>query len=144
MLVNESVEFVLPAIKSKEIDLQVQAPHDLPAILVEADMIRRVVINLLENAVKFTPSGGKIWVEARQEEDFIIISVRDSGPGIPPEDKERIFNKFTRLNVSSSPRGLGLGLAFCRLAITRHGGRIWVDSEVGSGSSFNFILPTVK
>jgi len=144
VLINESVEVVSPAVKSKEIDVQVQVPHDLPAIQVEADMIRRVMINLLENAIKFSPSRGKIWVEAHHEQGFIIISVRDSGPGIPSEDKERIFNKFTRLDVSSSPRGLGLGLAFCRLAITRHGGRIWVDSEVGRGSTFNFILPVAS
>jgi len=69
------------------------------------------------------------------------VSVRDSGPGIPEEDRERIFDKFTRVTRDSRPKGIGLGLAFCRLAVEAHGGRIWVESQEGQGSTFHFTLP---
>lgn len=144
LLVAESAEVVLPAVLSKEIKFQVNVSKDLPEVLVDLNMLRRVVINLLENAVKFTPSKGSIIVGARHGDNFVHFSVIDTGPGIPAADHKRIFQKFTRLNVASGPSGLGLGLAFCQLAITRHGGQIWVDSEVGRGSSFNFTLPVAS
>jgi two-component system sensor histidine kinase KdpD len=107
-------------------------------------MIRRVVTNLLENASKFSPQGSKIEVGARQKEDQILVWVKDNGPGIPASEHERIFNKFTRLKMENSPKGLGLGLAYCRLALQAHGGNIWVDSEVGVGSCFTFSLPILQ
>jgi signal transduction histidine kinase len=70
------------------------------------------------------------------------VGVSDNGPGIPPEDQERIFEKFARMQRKGRPKGLGLGLAFCRLAVEAHGGRIWVESEPDQGSSFYFTLPT--
>jgi PAS domain S-box-containing protein len=139
-LVNDCVEAVLPSISNKELELEVEVPLDLPAISVDADMIRRVLLNLIENAVKFTPEGGKIWIGAQRNVDYILMWVKDSGPGISPSDQERVFEKFTRLD-SEAPRGFGLGLAFCRLAIEGHGGRIWVESEDRLGSSFKFTLP---
>jgi NtrC-family two-component system sensor histidine kinase KinB len=140
-LVEESIDVVLPTVKSKEIELLVQVSPDLPYVLVDADMIRRVLINLFENAIKFTPSKEKIWVNGWLEAGFVQLSVKDSGPGIASADQDRIFEKFTRLEQANGLRGLGLGLAFCRLAVTGHGGRIWVESEMGKGSSFIFTLP---
>jgi NtrC-family two-component system sensor histidine kinase KinB len=140
-LVEESIDVVLPTVKSKEIELLVQVSPDLPYVLVDADMIRRVLINLFENAIKFTPSKEKIWVNGWLEAGFVRLSVKDSGPGIASADQDRIFEKFTRLEQANGLRGLGLGLAFCRLAVTGHGGRIWVESEMGKGSSFIFTLP---
>jgi NtrC-family two-component system sensor histidine kinase KinB len=140
-LVEESIDVVLPTVKSKEIELLVQVSPDLPYVLVDADMIRRVLINLFENAIKFTPLKEKIWVNGWLEAGFVQLSVKDSGPGIASADQDRIFEKFTRLEQANGLRGLGLGLAFCRLAVTGHGGRIWVESEMGKGSSFIFTLP---
>jgi len=110
---------------------------------VDGEMIRRVFINLLENASKFTPARGNIFIGAKREEGFVQIRVKDSGPGILPAFQERIFEKFTRLSREEGSRGLGLGLAFCRLAIEGHGGRIWVESKEGEGTSFVFLLPVV-
>jgi signal transduction histidine kinase len=107
-------------------------------------MIRRVVTNLLENASKYSPQGSKIEVGARQEGDQIQVWVKDNGSGIPASEHERIFDRFTRLKTENTPKGLGLGLAYCRLAIQAHGGNIWVDSEVGAGSRFTFSLPSVQ
>lgn len=143
VLIEEAVDVVSTSIRNKEIDLQLQIPDDLPKVLADGDMIRRAVINLLENAIKFTPAQGKIWIIAKLEQGFVCVIVKDSGPGIPAEARERIFDKFTRLNAADGPRGVGLGLAFCRLAVNGHGGHIWVESEVGVGSSFIFTLPVV-
>jgi two-component system sensor histidine kinase KdpD len=104
-------------------------------------MIRRVVTNILENASKYTAAGSKIEVGARLKNDEVQVWVQDSGPGIPASEHERIFDKFTRLKTGNGPKGLGLGLAYCRLAVQAHGGKIWVESELGFGSRFTFSLP---
>jgi signal transduction histidine kinase len=107
----------------------------------DSDMIRRVLINLLENAVKYSRSEGQISVALERQDGSLRVRVSDNGPGISADDQERIFQKFARVNRGGRPKGLGLGLAFCRLAIQAHGGRIWVESSVGKGSSFYFTLP---
>jgi signal transduction histidine kinase len=118
-----------------------QIESSLPLVWVDADMIRRVVINLLENAVKFSPTDSDVQVGARRLEGQVEVWVQDHGPGIPPENRERIFNKFTRLQGANTPKGLGLGLAFCRLAVQAHGGKIWVESQPEQGSRFVLTLP---
>jgi len=91
--------------------------------------------------VKYTPEGGVVTVSARAAPAEVLVSVRDTGPGIPPEQHTRIFARFARLQHESAPKGLGLGLTFCKLAVEAHGGKIWVDSQMGQGSTFNFKLP---
>ncbi len=115
----------------------------LPDIQCDVEMVRRVVINLLENAVKYTHSGGNITVSAAQTDDnrMVAVSVSDTGPGISPRDQQAIFDKFARIHGEGRPKGLGLGLAFCRLAVEAHGGTIWVESQEGKGSTFTFTLP---
>jgi len=100
-----------------------------------------VLINLLENAVKYTRGGGSITVSASRQEQAVLVSVSDSGAGIAARDQQRIFDKFARVEEDGRPKGLGLGLAFCRLAVEAHGGRIWVESVEGRGSTFSFTLP---
>ncbi len=143
-LIDEVVTVVRPSAQGKEQSVAQQISSRLPKVFVDADMIRRVLINLLENAIKFTPVEGKIIVGAQRDGDSIQVSVKDNGPGIAAADQERIFEKFVRLNTKEGPRGLGLGLAYCRLAIDGHGGKIWVESEPGKGSTFKFILPVAK
>ena len=142
-LARDAVDAVSPIAQNKNLKLNLLIPAGLPKVLVDGDMIRRVLINLTENAIKFTSPEGKIDIGAKQEGRFVRIWVDDEGPGIPPEERERIFDKFTRLRAKEGPRGLGLGLAYCRLAVIGHGGRIWVEGEPGNGSSFNFTLPIV-
>jgi len=105
------------------------------------DMARRVLVNLIENAIKFAPTEGRIEVGAKQDGEWLQFWVKDNGPGIPPADQEHIFDKFTRLRGKDKPGGLGVGLAFCRLAVQGHGGRIWVESPDGKGANFNFTFP---
>jgi signal transduction histidine kinase len=112
--------------------------------LVEGDerRIRQVIFNLLSNAVKFTPAGGAVDVSASQVNSEVRVSVADTGPGIAPEDHERVFDEFQQTDAGVEQReGTGLGLALSRRLVELHGGRIWVDSELGSGSTFVFTLP---
>lgn len=140
-LIAEAVEEVHPTAEARGQFLRINLAPRLPLVSMDGDMIRRVLINLLENAVKYTRAGDHIAVSAQIENNQLEVSVRDSGPGISERDRERIFDKFFRLSGESRPKGLGLGLAFCRLAVEAHGGRIWVDSEEGQGSTFTFTLP---
>jgi PAS domain S-box-containing protein len=140
-LVSEAAEQVLSAAEGKSIQVKVELPPRLPLVTIDGDMIRRVVINLLENSIKYTPGAGIVTVTAKSDPEAVTISVRDTGPGIPRSEHTRIFNKFARLQREAAPKGLGLGLAFCKLAIEAHGGKIWVDSQVGKGSTFSFTLP---
>jgi len=140
-VVYEAVEGMESLVHNKSQIIRYKVPERLPTASVDQDMIRRVVTNLLENASKYSPQGGEIEVGAKQEGDQILVWVGDNGLGIPAAEHERIFNKFTRLKPENTPKGLGLGLAYCRLAIQAHGGHIWVESEVGTGSRFTFSIP---
>jgi signal transduction histidine kinase len=104
--------------------------------------ISQVIFNLLSNAVKFTPDGGAVDVRANQEDGEIRVSVADTGPGIAAEDHERIFEEFQQTEAGvEQHEGTGLGLALSKRLVELHGGRIWVDSELGKGSTFVFTLP---
>jgi signal transduction histidine kinase len=104
--------------------------------------VRQVIFNLLSNAVKFTPSGGEVDVRARRVDGEVRISVADTGPGIAPQDRERIFEEFQQTDAGIVQReGTGLGLALSKRLVELHGGRIWVESELGKGSTFVFTLP---
>ncbi|MEO1287391.1 MAG: HAMP domain-containing sensor histidine kinase [Chloroflexota bacterium] len=113
----------------------------VPEVSIDADMIKRVVINLMENAVKYTPTGSEVTLKATDVGQHIQITVSDTGPGIPPEMLDSIFNKFSRVKYQNAPKGIGLGLAFCRLAVEAHGGNIWVESDGQNGSDFIFTIP---
>jgi signal transduction histidine kinase len=114
--------------------------------LVEGDerRIRQVIFNLLSNAVKFTPAGGAIDLSAAQVNGEVTVTVADTGPGIPPEDHERIFQEFQQTDAGiEQGEGTGLGLALSKRFVELHGGRIWVYTELGRGSTFVFTLPTM-
>ena len=143
-LVEEAIRDVEPAAAGRHQTVIKKVPDGLPPVWVDADMIHRVLINLLENAIKFTPSAGRIEIGAAPENGWVKMWIHDNGPGIPPQEQERIFEKFKRLRGKEQPSGLGVGLAFCRLAVMGHSGRIWVESEPGKGSTFLFTLPATK
>jgi signal transduction histidine kinase len=104
--------------------------------------LRQIVFNLLSNAVKFTPAGGSVTVATARADGDVQVSVTDTGPGISPDDQERIFEEFQQTAVGVAQReGTGLGLALSRRLVELHGGRIWVESELGHGSRFVFTLP---
>jgi signal transduction histidine kinase len=115
--------------------------------VIEADerKLRQVIFNLLSNAVKFTPSGGRVDVSARTNDGMVEVAVADTGPGIAADDQERIFEEFGQATGSSSQsEGTGLGLTLSRRFIELHGGRLWVESEPGAGSTFRFTLPVAR
>ena len=144
LLASEAVDAILPVAETKDQVIKLGVPSNLPHVMVEGDMIRRVLTNLLENAVKFTPPGGEISVGGNLNGEWVHMWVQDTGPGIPSADQRRVFDKYTRLNAKKGPKGIGLGLAYCRLAVEGHGGRIWVESQPGQGARFCFTLPVLK
>jgi signal transduction histidine kinase len=145
VLVRESLRDVEPAAAGRQQKLENKATSVLPLIWVDVDMIHRMFINLLENAIKYTPVGGQIEIGAQTSGGASVkFWVRDNGPGVSAADRDRIFDKFTRLRGNNSPSGLGVGLAFCKLAVQGHGGQIWVESELGSGTTFWLTLPVAQ
>jgi signal transduction histidine kinase len=130
--------------RATEGGVQVALAADPQVDVVEGDerRIRQVIFNLLSNAVKFTPAGGAVEVIAAQADGEIRVSIADTGPGIASEDRERIFEEFQQGEAAVEQReGTGLGLALSKRLVELHGGRIWVDSELGQGSTFVFTLP---
>jgi signal transduction histidine kinase len=131
--------------EQRGITLDWTAVEHLPPVLVDRDRIVQVLVNLLENALAVTPEGGRISMEAVDEDGHVEVSVRDTGPGIPAEDQERIFERFWRgEQTSSRPGGSGLGLAIARGIVEGHGGWIRVVSEPGRGATFRFTLPLAE
>lgn len=140
-MVGEAVEQVRPVAVGREIRLSFHVPPGLPPIEGDRNLLLRTLTNLLDNALKFTPPEGEVQVTVdRPSADEIRFAVSDTGPGIPPEYQERIFDRFARL-PNEKARGTGIGLAFCKLAVEAHGGRIWVESQPGKGATFKFTVP---
>jgi PAS domain S-box-containing protein len=144
VLLADAAQIVLPSILSAGQKLQFDMASNMPMVEMDNDMILRVVINLLENAHKYTPEGGTLTLAARVDMDKIYFSVEDTGPGIPNDLQLQIFDKFNRVKYQNAPVGIGLGLAFCRLAVEAHGGQIWVESDAKNGSKFIFTLPLIS
>jgi PAS domain S-box-containing protein len=140
-LIQNAVRDVTPVTSGRHQVLLSDLPAELPPIWVDEDMARRVLINLMENASKFSPGGGRIEVGAREEGSMVHMWVKDNGPGIPQAEQDHIFDKFIRLQGNNRPGGLGIGLAFCRLAVVGHGGQIWVESNASQGAAFHFTFP---
>ncbi len=122
--------------------LKPELPDDLPLMLIDSVLIEQVFVNLLENAIKYTPSGSPIDLSAWAEDQKVIVEVADRGPGLPAGEEERIFDKFYRVHPTDSG-GIGLGLTICRAIVEAHGGRIWATNREGGGAIFYFTLPLV-
>ena len=131
-----------PLIKSKEQKLSLELPDSLPLVQGDGPRLEQTVFNLMTNASKFTPQGGSIVLRARKQEADIVIEVQDSGIGISSEEQARLFKPYSRINADRQRHpGLGLGLALAKQVVELHGGKIWVESEPGKGSTFAFSLP---
>jgi len=141
-IIEEATTTVAQLFKSKHLSLNVQVPAGLPTIDVDRTRVRQVLINLLNNAARFTDQGG-VTVSAEQKDEEIVVAVADTGIGIPAEDLNKVFEEFRQLDGSIRRRagGSGLGLAISRRLVELHGGRIWVQSQVGQGTTFYFALP---
>ena len=149
-VVQEALRSVEAEIARRKHEVEVDIPADLPEVQADPMRLMQVLINLLSNAYKYTPDGGhiRVWaqVHGSAEEDseqWVMCAVQDSGVGIAPQDQERIFQPFTRIQTPQTGReaGTGLGLSITRSIVELHGGHIWVESEPGVGSTFYFTLP---
>ncbi|MBK7896977.1 MAG: hypothetical protein IPJ90_19250 [Anaerolineaceae bacterium] len=144
-LLLQPLDRLRPQAERAQIELILDLPAALPLVLADPDRIYQVVSNLLYNAIKFTPEGGKITLQAsyEQAEDEVVVAVHDTGVGIPQEDLGRIFERFYKSDRARtrSRGGTGLGLAISRHIVQAHNGRIWVKSKEHKGSSFYFSLP---
>ncbi len=122
--------------------IETHLPDDLPMAPFDPILIEQVLINLLENAIKYTPPGSPIEVSARRVDMAVEVCVSDRGPGVPSADVERIFEKFYRVGAAGAGGGgVGLGLTICKGVVTAHGGRLWVEPRAGGGASFRFTIP---
>jgi signal transduction histidine kinase len=131
----------MPQVAEARVALTLDLPDDeLPAVL-DVDRIERVLINLVTNAIKFTPPGGTIRVRARQVDDCLRCEVTDTGVGIPKEDQSKLFLRFSQLGEAPRKGGTGLGLSITKAIVEAHGGHVGVESEPGQGSTFWFALP---
>jgi signal transduction histidine kinase len=120
--------------------MAVEVPDGL-AVEADADAFNHVLVNLVTNAVKFSPAGSRVLVRARPRGDEIVVSVADEGVGVAPEDQDRIFDRFYQSSNGGGGRGTGIGLTIAQRFTELHGGRIWVESEPGSGATFSFTMP---
>jgi len=143
-IIERNIRKLSPLTRKKNMDVTLEFPQGIPLLRMDKEKIEEVVENLLSNALKFTPEGGKISVSARdnKENRTVEISVSDNGRGIPENGLMQVFDKFKRVDDRRGAiRGTGLGLAIARHIINAHGGHIWVKSKVGEGSTFTFSLP---
>jgi len=142
-VVNEALVGLEERAKAKEIALQITLPQALPLVMGNPIRLGQVVTNFVTNAIKFTPGGGTVTISARETEGEVAIEVKDTGIGIALEDQAQIFDKFYRVKSAQVSRieGTGLGLAIVKSIVDGHGGRVWVESELGQGSTFGFALP---
>jgi two-component system phosphate regulon sensor histidine kinase PhoR len=168
-IIEACADTTRPRIENGKLQLELRIPDDLPDVYADPRRLREILQNLLDNAAQYTPSGGQIWIEARlipasngpasasgaasagsagangaaNASASIAVTVGDTGIGIPHSDQERIFERFYRVDAARSREagGTGLGLAITRHLVELHGGKIWVESEVGSGSEFHFSVP---
>jgi two-component system clock-associated histidine kinase SasA len=130
--------------QSKSLNLKTDIPHDTPLVYADQERIRQVIVNLLDNAIKYTPRGGTIQVSVlHRTSQKVQVSIADSGPGIPEDNRDRIFQEGFRLARDQAEDGYGIGLSLCKKIIAAHYGNIWVDSSFTRGSCFHFTLPVV-
>jgi signal transduction histidine kinase len=133
---------ISPLVRNKSQQLKTEIPEPLPIIQGDGPRLEQVLLNLMNNATKFTPDGGKITVRVKRQENNITVEVQDDGIGIAKEKQSMLFKPYSRLNADRQRHpGLGLGLALSKQVIELHGGRIWVESDAGMGSRFCFSLP---
>jgi two-component system phosphate regulon sensor histidine kinase PhoR len=158
IVVNNAVERLRVQAERANLEIILEGADDLPEILADPPRLEQVIVNLLHNAIKFTPTGGRIVLAARQEDkaalpytsrggedlptnDVLLFSVRDTGIGIQSHDLPRIFERFYKADRARSSGGTGLGLAIARHTVEAHGGKIWAESKEGLGSTFYFYIP---
>jgi signal transduction histidine kinase len=139
-LIGSVVELYADVAEENEVAIHLTSPEDL-SLTVDSNRMQQVLANLLDNAIKYTPRGGRVGIEALRKEGEVMITVKDTGIGIPPEDLARVWDRLYRVDRSRSERGLGLGLSLVKAIVEAHKGHVGVSSEPGAGSLFSIYLP---
>jgi PAS domain S-box-containing protein len=144
-ILRYTIDMLHGQIKAKRLKIEIDITPSLPSLRANPIRLRQVLDNVVGNAIKYSPSGGKIFISIHAEGNQVILQVTDQGPGIPPEDQPHIFDKFYRAtNIGSDVEGSGLGLAIVKNIVENHQGRIWVESTLGKGSSFFIVIPVIS
>lgn len=145
VLARYAIDGLRASAETKNLKLEADLPDELPLITGDPIRLRQMIGNLLENAIKYTPPGGRVQIETLSEGDQVILRVSDDGPGIPPADQPYLFDKFFRAsNVPDGTPGTGLGLSIVKSIVDSHNGRIWVESVLGKGTRFTVVLPAAS
>ena len=141
-VLHEAAEEIMPSANKKHQSLDVEIPPSMDSLWADETRLLQIITNLLNNACKFTPENGKIILKAWEANGFLTVEVQDNGPGISGDDQQKIFNTYYQGgSVKQQAHGLGIGLALCKLLTELHGGKIWVESQIGAGSTFGFSIP---
>jgi len=138
--IRKSMRSLRALAEALRVSIRSEQTDNLPRVLGDRDRLEQVITNLLSNALKYTPPESEVSILACSEDKAVRVTVRDQGPGIPPDQLEKVFGRFCQL--AGAKKGSGLGLTICRALIEQHGGKIWVESELGRGARFQFELPT--
>jgi signal transduction histidine kinase len=142
-VVQQAAHHMRTMLEERHLQLELQLASDLPDLMLDSIRLAQVLTNLLSNAAKFSPAHGRIEIMAEPVDGAVKIGVRDHGEGIAPADLPKLFRKFSQVDSSATRKagGTGLGLVICKGIIEKHGGKIWVESTPGLGSTFYFTLP---
>lgn len=142
-IIEKVVDLLSLQLKERQLELTLNIPEDTGTVSVDRSQIERIFINIISNAIKYTPQKGKIAISSHKSDNQVQVNITDTGCGIPKEAQEAIFEEFYRVDnpINQQVKGAGLGLALVKHIIVAHGGRIWVESRIGSGSTFSFTLP---
>jgi signal transduction histidine kinase len=141
-VIQQMYESMTPLIVKNKQSLILDIPSSLPQIMADKDRLQQILFNLIDNASKYNMENEKIILSVTARNNHLVFSIRDSGKGIPEEDKINIFDPYTRLESNKrSTLGMGLGLAICKILVELHRGQIWVESEPNKGSTFSFTIP---
>jgi signal transduction histidine kinase len=144
-LLTDIVVYVIPESEIKKQYLILNIKSNLPMIYADEDRLRQVLLNLLNNALKFTPPSGRIIISGQSQDDRLIVEIEDEGCGMDEEEKREIFNTKYNFKINrGKPDSLGLGLPLSKMLIELHGGEIWFESRKGNGSKFSFSIPVNK
>jgi PAS domain S-box-containing protein len=142
VLFADIIDYEMPLIMADGLSLDVNIPHELPKTYADEQRLRQVILNLLDNAVKYAPRSGKILISAVEENGYIVTSISDSGRGISMDDRKHLFQPYTRLyKKNDNKSGLGLGLSLAKMLVELHDGRIWLEENDGPSSTFKFSIP---
>jgi len=142
-LIERTVASVAPRAEKNDVTMVKDLPTDLPLVSIDPQRIGQVLLNLLDNALRYSPAGGTVTVRARQEEQVVQVDIADQGTGLEPEELSMVFERFYRGDKARSriTGGAGLGLSIVRQLVEAHGGRVWAESGTGEGATFSFTLP---